>query len=232
MREEVLKLLSGYEVVDIDVHTELFMRMNKAQIINNVRTKYTDRKSGEFHELDYDSFSTVYENKKTKWLVNRIKDLECRAFLKFAPVAMDTTESRTGVIQKVTENRNVTKMTEMEMSLFVNASESNMIRAFSDDGLIGMWSMGGNSGNGLIEIGNGKLEDISVGGNQVKMKFRLSDWKEHSDVVAEFRRAGESTKVELSFSRVPISEEEGVRCFWKERVIGMICRIFNCVIRV
>lgn len=233
MKQEIESFLRNYEILTLNVHTELFVRNTKAQILNSINIKYNDPSAGKSIIVNYDSDDVVYSDSNNKKIINYIKDLECRAFLKFGPEATSQQNAKPELkdptpikqsYQKTSNTKNVT------LRLFVTATPDQIKLGFTNPQFIILWTGTSNLTTNGFKFENVEIENIeSIG--ILKMKFKLLDWSNLIDVIINFTVADDVTRLDIDFKNVPILAEDGIKLQWKHRIIGMICKIFNCCIK-
>ena len=232
MENEIKKALEKYEIIELNVNTELFMRLGKAQILNSVNAKFNDKKTGEYFVLEnYDSNSPEQGNKKLQWLVKIIKDLECRAFLKFGSVAAGTKERKEGAIKDTdTSNLKKSNKKEVNISFFINASAESIENAFTNELWIKMWSMNGIKEDKTVQFDNVIIKNIQKD-KTLNMEFKLKIWEDFTPVKIIFIKSGNDTKVTIALDEININDEEGVIEIWKQRIFGAVCNLLRASIK-
>lgn len=240
MHEKITELLKEkYEIVELKVDCELFMRLGKAQIINVVTARFNEKKTGKYFALEgYESDNKTYDKEdcKTKrWLINNIKDLEYKAFLKFGSVAASTKSVNdthpNQPLERKTEDLETSNTKTLETSFYVNTKQEMITTAFLSEVWIKMWVLGGTVENGLVKFDNVEIKDIQSSDKELTLKFKLKKWKCFTDVKILFMSSGQNLKVTIVHNDVDINDEDGVKRIWEERIFGVICKMQNCCIK-
>ncbi|KAL6121840.1 hypothetical protein NUSPORA_01183 [Nucleospora cyclopteri] len=231
--EEILSIM-GAQIIYLEVEGYLLVKAGRAQIINNVNLKYIDKKTGKSISLEnYSSSNKLYENSETKWITNQIKDLECRAFLKFGSVASGTAQKEYTEASsiKIAEPEVISKTSDLTMTLFINTSIENMKAFLTEEKFVRMWILNGSYKQDCIKFDNVIFKDMQVEKSEIKLDFKLDKWKTFVKSKITLTKSGSDTKIVVVQKDIPIEEVDGIKEQWRRRVFTTICNLFNCYIK-
>lgn len=236
MKEEIKNYLieKGYTVALFSIDSEIIIRMGKISILNNINLKIVDSTDKSFSLDGYSSVNKEYDNLELKWLTDFIKEKEKEAILKFGGKALGTETSKEAKANEV-EFELVGKKTEenFKFSVFFASNVKELMSFFLERNFQSAWI----GPNGKIEGDEMKIENVTLKGikllnsHSIELQYKWIDWNDYSNVILNFIQVGDSVKVTVNQTKIPVGLVDNVINHWKGKIFFNISILFRCPIR-
>jgi activator of HSP90 ATPase len=224
----------GYKVKEIDVDARVYQRMNNLGMAYTVG--FDTVKDGAFHSLKnfYSTSEPAEGIEDFSWFLDFFKELEARAILQFGGRVLDSTERETG--GKVTELREVdavdARYEVLRCTMYINCSIEEFKDFVTKREFIEAWTRGeARFENGEVIIGRAVMRELWTDAEEIKMKFRMQEWSEFSEVTMSLEKLMTDTRVMITQKKVPLNEAGGMELWWRERMVSAIASSFGFVAR-
>ena len=235
MKEQIQNFITekGYTIALFTIDSEIMVRMGKISILNNISLKIVDSDGKNFSLDGYSSTSKEYDSLELKWLVDFIKEKEKEAILRFGGKALGTENSKE--IKKDVEFELVGKKTEenSKFSVFFASNVKELMSFFLERNFQSAWI----GPSGKIEDNETKIDNVTLKGikatnsHSIELEYKWNDWKDFSNVCLDFIQVGDSVKVTVSQTKIPVGLADNVINHWKSKIFFNISILFRCPIR-
>lgn len=226
IEEELVR--RNYKIVNTDIYVKICARMNSLGLVYTINIDAL--KNDKTCYLENFNTTAKYNDglDKFPWFMDFFKEKEAEAILKFSNNVLDLGFEPRREFAGVKNIQAEEKIYgDVEYGTVINCSNEEMVYFLTNKEMICNWN-----GRAIFEGDWVKIENIEfsihkVETNQIKMKFKLSNWKEESDVVINISSIRGNTKLELKQTKMPLNEVDVIKRMWRERIFLPICMAFG-----
>jgi activator of HSP90 ATPase len=226
IEEELIR--RKYKIVSTDIYVKICARMNSIGLVYTVNIDAL--KNDKNCILENFNTTAVYNEglKGFSWFMDFFKEKEAEAILKFSKnvleLGFDPKREFTG-LKNITAKEKTSG--DLSFNLTINCGKNEIKDFLTNGDLVRNWNCNVLVEDKLIKFENVEILYTSVEENEIKAKFKLTDWENYSEILIKLENIRNNTKITIEQSKIPLNQVNVIEPLWRERIFKPICMVFG-----